>query len=291
MQKSLPSLTLVIPVYNGAGFLADTLAQAWGWLSAQERSGELLIVDDGSNDATPAILAAFAARCPAGGRTTFTALRNARNRGKGFSVRRAFLCARGDLVVFNDADLTYPLDNVNVLAQALEAGADVAYGSRMHSGSRYVVAPSFFGKLFSRHLMGRIFNLLVRLFVVRGVRDTQAGLKGCRREAAQLLARRLRLTRFSFDVELFFVARRQELRLADCPVLFIYRKEPSTVHFLRDSLAMLRDMARVRWRGFNGDYDRDVDAAALQDVRLGGVAPSVGPAKAATAADAARRSG
>jgi len=265
-----PHLTLVIPVYNGARFLRSSLEQARHWLEAQPYSGELLVVDDGSADETPAILAAFAAAAPDSARCRLTVLRNAGNRGKGFSVRRAFLQAAGEIVVFTDADLTYPIGNVEPLVAALEAGADLAYGSRMHLDSRYVIAPTFFGKLFTRHLMGRTFNLLLRMLVVRGVSDSQAGLKGCRKAAASLLAKRVRLNRFSFDVELFFVARRHGLRLAECPVEFIYRKEPSTVRFVRDSLAMVGDMLKVRWRGWRGVYDRDPDAASLSDLLSGG---------------------
>src|SRR5262245_34436346 len=205
--SALPSLTLVIPVYNGATFLAGSLASAWQWLSAQPRECELLVVDDGSSDATAEVIASFAASVGAPARPLLTVLRNAQNRGKGFSLRRAFLHARGELVAFTDANLTYPLQNVEPIVQALQDGADVAYGSRMHLGSRYVVAPSFFGKLFTRHLMGRVFNLAVRALVVRGIKDTQAGLKGFRQSAARTLAVRVRLDRFSFDVETFFVAR------------------------------------------------------------------------------------
>ncbi len=271
-----PHLTLVIPVYNGARFLRSSLAQAKTWLEAQPYSGELLVVDDGSADPTASILRAFAEAAPDTARCRLTVLRNARNRGKGFSVRRAFLHAAGEIVVFTDADLTYPIRNVEPLVAALEAGADLAYGSRMHLDSRYVIAPTFFGKLFTRHLMGRTFNLLLRWLVVGGVSDSQAGLKGCRKPAATLLAQRVRLNRFSFDVELFFVARRHGLQLAECPVEFIYRKEPSTVRFVRDSLAMVGDMLKVRWRGWRGVYDRDPDAATLSDLRSGGFGGGVG---------------
>ncbi len=287
-----PSLSLVIPVYRGATFLAVTLQKTWDWLATQDRATELLVVDDGSDDATPAILAEFATRCTPSSDRTFTLLHNARNRGKGFSVRRAFLLARSDLVVFTDADLTYPLENVPVIVKALEDGADVAYGSRMHANSRYIVAPSFFGKLFTRHTMGRAFNLAVRVLAVPGVFDTQAGLKGCRKAAAERLAGRVQLSRFSFDVELFAVARRLGMHLADCPVLFVYRKEPSTVHFVRDSLAMLRDMLRVRWRCLRGVYDREPSASRLHDLRQGGVATGIGPASVVSTQPAkARRSG
>jgi len=260
----------VIPVYNGAAFLRRTLATAWAWLLAQPRNVELLVVDDGSTDATAAILAEFAAAAASNERAQFTLLRNADNRGKGFALRRAFLHARGELIVFTDADLTYELDNVVPIVRALERSADVAYGSRMHQDSVYVVAPGFFRKLYTRHFMGRVFNWLVRAIVVRGIRDTQAGLKGFRTAAAQHLATRVRLCRFSFDVELFFVARHARLRIEECPVRFHYRKEPSTVKFFSDSLAMFADMLRVRWRGVRGVYDREPDAATLADLRHGG---------------------
>lgn len=264
----------MIPVYNGAAFLRQTLAAAWTWLGAQRdaREVELLVVDDGSVDGTAAVLAEFTARQRAADGPSLVVLRNTTNRGKGFSLRRAFLHARGEFVVFTDADLTYELDNVEPLLQALEDGADVAYGSRMHAASVYVVAPGFFRRLYTRHFMGRMFNLLVRALVVPGIRDTQAGLKGFRRAAARHCAGRVRLDRFSFDVELFFVARRAGLRIAECPVRFLYRKEPSTVKFFRDSLAMVVDMLRVRWRGLRGVYEREPTEAELADLHAGGLA-------------------
>ncbi|HEX5050142.1 MAG TPA: glycosyltransferase [Planctomycetota bacterium] len=269
MAEAAPALTFVIPVKNGASFLTESLHRVWEWLAGSQRRAELLVVDDGSDDRTPVLLDEFAAGIGTHERLAFRCLRNARNRGKGFSLRRAFLHARGEMIVFTDADLTYPVENVTGLLDALEAGADVAIGSRMHADSRYVVAPTFFGKLFTRHISGRVFNLFVRL-LVPGVRDSQAGLKGFRRDAARALAERVRLDRFSFDVEMLFVTRRLALRLVECPVLFVYRKEPSTVHFAFDSLSMLRDMLRIRWRGWRGVYDRPADPERLADLLNGG---------------------
>ena len=126
---------------------------------------------------------------------------------------------------------------------------------------------------------------------VPGIRDTQAGLKGFRRAAAVELARRVRLDRFSFDVELLFIARRMRLRIVDSPVLFVYCKEPSTVHFVRDSLAMARDMLRIRWRGWRGVYEQPLSAGELADVRDGGSLAAIAtPAVAAVGRAAAVRS-
>lgn len=284
-----PSLTFVLPVYNGANFFGDTLRTAWQWLAERTGERELLVVDDGSRDATADVIAAFAAACAPVPGLRLTAVRNAQNRGKGYSLRRAFLLARGEHVVFTDADLTYAMANAEPLLAALAAGAQVAYGSRMHDGSRYVVAPTFFPMLYTRHVMGRVFNLLVRAIVVPGIRDTQAGLKGFTQHAARELAGRIRLDRFSFDVELFYIARRLGLRIDECPVEFLYRKEPSTVRFVQDSLRMLRDMLRIRWRGLRKVYDH-ADPALLADLERGGALPAVpAPATAIDKAPARER--
>lgn len=273
------SLTLILPAYNSAGFLAASLTQAWRWLESLSRPTELLVVDDGSTDGTPLVLTEFAGRVASApgpwvaGSPQLRLLRNPHNRGKGFSLRRAFLHAQGELIAFTDADLTYPIENVAPIVAALENGADLALGSRMHADSRYVVAPTFFGKLLTRHCMGRIFNLLVRAAAVPGVRDTQAGLKGFRRAAARVLATRVHMDRFSFDVELLFVARALGLRIVETPVTFLYRKEPSTVRFVRDSCAMLRDLARIRWRALRGVYAVDMPAARLAELLDGGSMP------------------
>ena len=138
------SLTLLIPVYNGGAFLARSLERAIEFLGSMDRRAELLVIDDGSTDETPRILSACRS-------DVLRVLRNERNRGKGHAVRRGLLEAKGELIVFTDADLTYPLENVQKMLEVLGSGADVAYGSRMHSESRYVVAPGFFEKLFTRH--------------------------------------------------------------------------------------------------------------------------------------------
>lgn len=266
-QSSGPQLTLVVPVFNGSAFLRDSLDTARAWLLGRDHRSELLVVDDGSTDETPAILEDFARSCAADAeRLTVTLVRNSRNRGKGFSVRRALVQAAGAHIVFTDADLTYPIENVAALDEALRDGADLAYGSRMHPDSRYVVAPSFFGKLFTRHFVGRTFNRIVRLLIVPDVLDTQAGLKGFRRDAARQLAPRVRMDRFSFDIELLFACRQLGMRMQSCPVRFVYRKEPSTVRLFRDSLAMLRDILRVRWRGFRGVYTREPDVALEREL-------------------------
>ncbi len=247
------SVSLILPVYRSAHFLEDSVRRCMDWLDALPEETELLLVDDASPDQSWDLIKELAQRF-GGRKTDFRAFKNNENRGKGFSVRRGMLLARGDFRIFTDADLTYPVEDAANLLEALRGGADVAIGSRMHKKSRYIVAPDFLRYIYTRHLFGRIFNLLVRILVVPGIYDTQAGLKGVRREVADDLFPRGRLQRFSFDVEILFVARLLGCRIQQCPLHFYYRKEPTTVHFVRDSFRMFLDMLRIRWRSFRGRY-------------------------------------
>ncbi len=234
------------------------------WLDQLPEETELLLVDDASSDRSWDLIGELAQKFR-DRKTALRAFKNNENRGKGFSVRRGMLLARGDFRIFTDADLTYPVEDAANLLEALKGGSDVAIGSRMHKESRYIVAPDFLRYIYSRHLFGRIFNLLVRVLVVPGIYDTQAGLKGVRGEVVEQLFPRGRLQRFSFDVELLFIARLLGLKIEQCPLQFYYRKEPSTVHFARDSLRMFIDMLRIRWRSFRGRYRVATPPAAILD--------------------------
>lgn len=259
MPPAEVSVSLVLPVYDGARFLERSLYKAREWLSRRAGESELIIVDDGSGDATPAILRAFAAESGER-RPRVRCLRNPINRGKGYSVRRGLLAARGQLRLFSDADLTYPLGSFTHVLRTLRRGADIAVACRVHEDSRYVVAPDFFRYIYTRHNAGRVFNWLVRATVVRELRDTQAGLKGFRASVVEDLFPRLTQDGFSFDVELLFLAQRRGYRVEEVPVTYHYRKEPSTVDFARDTFEMCADLARIRLRHARGAYALDAPA-------------------------------
>ena len=136
----------------------------------------------------------------------------------------------------------------------LEAGADVAVACRVLPESRYLIAPSFFRYLYTRHVMSRTFNWIVRHTLVPGILDTQAGLKGFTARAATTLFPLLTIETFGFDVELLYVALRHGLRVAQVPVRFRYDNEPSSMRFARDGATMLGDLLRIRWNGWRGRY-------------------------------------
>jgi len=205
-----PSLTLVVPAYNEEKRLPVSLARVAEWLGSRgpALAVEVLVVDDGSSDRT----AAVAEKTAAGLGLDARVIRLPENRGKGAAVRAGVLEAAGDHVLVTDADLSTPIEEVEKL---LSAGAPVAIGSRAVDATLVKQRQSLF-----RVASGKVFNLLVRLLVVSGIRDTQCGFKLFTREAAREVFARATVDRFAFDVEALLLARRLGYRIAEVPVLW-----------------------------------------------------------------------
>jgi dolichyl-phosphate beta-glucosyltransferase len=168
-------------------------------------------------------------------------------RGKGAAVRAGALAARGEYIFFADADFSMPVAEIASFLPPLRRDFDVAIGSREAPGAvRYDEPPL-------RHLMGRAFNWLVRLLVLRGLQDTQCGFKCFHRPAAEAIFRRQRMTDWTFDVELLYIARRLGYRIVEVPIHWRYQ-EHSRVHPWRDGLHMAWGLLRLRWNGWRGVY-------------------------------------
>jgi dolichyl-phosphate beta-glucosyltransferase len=248
-----PALSLVVPAYDEAARIDDSLRRIAGWAPSWPGPVELLLCDDGSGDDTLARLRGFAEGQP-GARVLACP-----HRGKAATVTAGMLAAAGDLVLFSDADLSTPLEEATALAAAIRDGADVAIGSREARGARREAEPGY------RHLLGRGFNWLVRALVVGGIKDTQCGFKMFTRAAAQAIFRRLRrygpdapLVRgpmvTAFDVEVLLVARKLGLRVAEVPVRWVHA-EGSKVRPVVDALRMGRDVVMVKLGDLRGDYE------------------------------------
>ncbi len=236
-------ISVVIPAYNEAGRIASTVEAAVEFVRG-EGGGEVIVVDDGSRDETAALVDNFRRDHP-----EVKLLRNERNRGKGYSVRRGMLEARGSLRLFCDADGSTPLREARKLFARLEGGeADVAIGSREMPDSDVARPQPRY-----RRVMGWVFRKLVAALVVRGFRDTQCGFKAFRAEAARDVFRRLRLDGFAFDVEAIFVARRLGYRVVEVGVRWLDSGQ-SRVRPVRDALRMLRDLFRIRLNALRGRY-------------------------------------
>lgn len=245
-------LSLVVPVYNSASFIVENVEQVLSFLEQQAFSFEVIAVDDGSRDDARRHLDALAQRRP-----HLRVLGYAKNRGKGYAIRHGFAAARGRYCIFNDADLAYPVTEVLTILRALEAGADVAVACRVLPQSRYEISPAFFRYLYTRHLMGRFFNCLVRGLLLPGVLDTQAGLKGFSNVVAQRVFAQQRLTGFSFDVEVLYLAKKCGYTIAQVPISFRYFFEETTVKFFDDTLKMIRDLCVIKWNDWRGVYRCD----------------------------------
>ncbi|ACZ39054.1 dolichyl-phosphate beta-glucosyltransferase [Sphaerobacter thermophilus] len=247
-------VSVVVPAYNEASRLPKTLAAAISYLGAQPYSWELIVADDGSEDATPDIAAAAAAADPR--------VRHLRlpHRGKAAAVHAGVRAARGEIVVFTDADLSTPIEYVADVRRLIQSGWDVVIGTREGAGARRI------GEPFYRHVMGRLYNYLVQLLAVPGIKDTQCGFKGFSGAAAREVFGSAWLYRngaapvrgplvTGFDVELLFLARKRGFRVAELPVTWRH-VDGSKVRPGIDSLLMVRDVVRVRWNDFRGRYGR-----------------------------------
>jgi glycosyltransferase involved in cell wall biosynthesis len=241
----LRSITIVIPAYNEERRLPATLSTVLSHLGRGEwEFAEVIVVDDGSTDGTAAVAGEFCRSHPA-----VRLVRNPGNRGKGYSVRHGVLEAKGDWILFSDADLSAPIEELDkLLAAAEERGAAVAIGSRALDRSLIEVHQSFF-----RETAGRMFNLLMQLLTGLRFRDTQCGFKLFEARAAREVFRRQRLERFGFDAEVLFIARRLGYRTVEVPVRWSH-SEGTKVSMFRDSLNMFLDLLRVRWNQLRGRY-------------------------------------
>lgn len=213
------------------------------WLEQQEYTWEVVLVDGGSRDRTLEVF-----------REHFTeeqgrSFRNQANRGKGLAIRRGIQEARGEVLLLSDADFSTPIEEFPKLLQQLHNGYDIAIGSRSLPDSNVTVHQAWY-----REGMGKIFNLLVRLLVLRGFIDTQCGFKAVRREPVLPLLPLMVIDGFCYDVELLFLADKAGLKIREVPVTWV--NDPvSKVHILRDSTQMFLDLLMIRFRDLFGQYD------------------------------------
>lgn len=231
-------MAVVVPAYNEAARIGPTLQRLREYLSSQARSWRVLVVSDGSTDDTVAI-----ARSVADSDERFAVHAYDPNRGKGYAVRLGMLEAEADWVLFSDADLATPIEEIEKLFEAADRGADVAIGSRPLRESRLEVRQPWY-----REWAGRLFNKLVQVLAVPGIRDTQCGFKLFRQEAARDVFSRCKLDGFGFDFEALLVARDLGYRIAEVGVRWRHQ-EGSKVNMLRDGPRMLRDLVKLRLMG------------------------------------------
>ena len=248
MSERPPELSIIIPAYNEEKRLRRTLARIHDYLpvaQTQADNVEVIVVDDGSTDETVEVTREGMREMP-----YLRVISNGENRGKGYSVRRGMLEARGSVVLFTDADLSSPIEESEKLLAAIKTGNDVAIGSRAMDRSLIKVHQSRL-----REIAGIIFNGFVKLFTRLPFQDTQCGFKAFRREPSRIVFEQQRVEGFGFDPEILFLAQRHGLLTAEVPVRWAH-DDATRVRVVRDSLQMFGDLLLIRWNCFLGRYPK-----------------------------------
>jgi glycosyltransferase involved in cell wall biosynthesis len=237
-----PMVSIVIPAFNEAARIGSTISRIQEFLGEFPFPHELIIVDDGSADDTAKIVEQ--SRAPG-----LRLLHNDANHGKGHAVRQGVLASRGDYVLFTDADLSAPIEElVKLLDVALKENADVVIGSRAVDRSMIAKRQSLL-----RESGGIVFNLVVRMLLGLRLQDTQCGFKLFKRDRMENIFKKQTIPGFGFDPELLFLAAKSNLKIREVPVRWSHA-EGSKIRFLRDGIRMFLDLVRIRWNYLQGRY-------------------------------------
>jgi dolichyl-phosphate beta-glucosyltransferase len=240
--NSEPLLSIIIPAHNEEQRLPGSLEKIVAFLEEQDYEAEVVVVENASQDNTAGVVEKFMARYP------FISLIREERRGKGLAVKLGIMAARGEYLFICDTDLSMPIEEVSkFLPPALE-DYDVAIASREVEGARRYGEPVY------RHLMGRVFNFLVRLLAVPGFQDTQCGFKCFRREVAHNIFPYQTMDGWGFDVEVLFIAQKRGYRIVEVPINWYYMAN-SRVSPIKDTLSMLRELLKVRFNDRRGMYE------------------------------------
>jgi dolichyl-phosphate beta-glucosyltransferase len=230
-------LSLVIPAYNEGKRLPPTLRRVRDYLDEQGEEYEVIVVDDGSADDTVVHVEEAAAGWP-----QLRLIKLQPNQGKGAAVRAGMLAARGEHRAFSDADLSTPIEELTNLREYLVGPVEVAIASRALPDTKIEISQPR-----RRVLMGKVYNLLLRVFALRGIHDSQCGFKVFTAEAAEACFEPLQTMRFGFDAEVLVRARKRGYKIVEVPVRWSHM-EDSRVSALGDSVETLVELLRLRWR-------------------------------------------
>ncbi len=233
-------ISVVIPAYNEEQRIGDTLKKVAEYFKGKKH--EIIVVSDGSKDKTKQTVEKL--KLP-----HTRVIEYQPNRGKGYAVRTGMLEAKGDYILFSDADLSTPIEQFNKFSPYFHE-ADVVIGSRALPKSMITKHQPWY-----RELIGKVFNKIVRVCTVRGVYDTQCGFKMFSKKAAKDIFSRATIDGFSFDVEALMLARKLKYKIMEIPIVWM-NDERSTVKPVKDAMRMLRDVIKIRWRIIRGFYDQ-----------------------------------
>lgn len=232
-----PYLAVIIPAYNEAARIVPTLKRVQEYFAAQDYSWTVTVVSDGSGDETNTLVNEFVRDHPG-----FSLIASTPNHGKGYVVRKGMLDVEGDYLLFSDADLAAPIEEVEKLFPKM-ADHDVAIGSRPLKESNLEIRQPLY-----REMLGRAANKLIQAMAVKGIKDTQCGFKLFKNDVAKDVFKRCKLNGFSFDFEALMVAQDLGYKIAEVPIRWAHQ-EGSKVVIWRDAPKALYDLFKLRMMG------------------------------------------
>lgn len=252
----MPEVSIVIPAFDEQERLGDSLHKIQAYLSAAALVGEIIVVDDGSGDETLRVAEEALAHHP---EIESRAIRYEPNRGKGYAIRKGMAAARADIVIFSDADLSTPIEEMPKLVDPIRSGEfDVTFGSR-------AIDRSLIGthQPWRREQGGKVMNYVIRTMSRLPFSDTQCGFKAFNMVKFRPLLDVMTIDRFGFDVEFLFVANHHGLRLREIPVRW-NNVEGSKVNVVRDTTRMFFELSQIRRNAKRGAYELNVDREEAQ---------------------------
>jgi glycosyltransferase involved in cell wall biosynthesis len=235
--------SIIIPAYNESARIVPTLDRVLAYIQQHRLEAEIIVVNDGSRDDTAELVRHYA-----GGSASIRLVENPGNRGKGYSVRNGILHAKGAVLLFSDADLSSPIEEASKLFDSIHRGSDVAIGSRWLRADLQTTRQPIY-----RQVLGRVYNLALRVVLGLSFKDTQCGFKAFKQQAARDIFGRQVIERWGFDPEILFLAMQLGYKTEEIPVAWAHDGR-SKINPLIDGMSMLLDVFRIRWNSISGKY-------------------------------------
>jgi len=237
-------ISLIIPVYNEEKRIKLTLGKCISYFKNKKIDYEIIIVDDGSTDKTRLIIKDFLSK-----NKNIKLTKQRKNKGKGYSVKEGMLLANGDYLLFSDADLSTPIEEIEKFIKVMKKGYDIVIASRNMKDSIIPIKQPFF-----RKFLGQVFPLIVNLLILPGYKDTQCGFKLFKKEVAIKIFSKQKINDFGFDVEILFIAKKYGYKIKEIPVIWS-NSLVSKVSPLLDSIRMFLDILKIRLNDIKNTYN------------------------------------
>jgi len=238
-------LSVVVPAYNEETRITGTIEKIGSYLEDNFAESEIIVVDDGSTDGTASVITDLGRKFG-----NIRLIQYAENAGKGYAIRKGVLSSQGNLLLISDADMSTPIEEVERLIPFIRRGFDIVIGSRGLEESDIIVRQPWY-----RQNMGKIFNLIVRVLVIGGIRDTQCGFKLFKGDVSRTLFAKSRIDGFSFDVEILVLAKNEGYQIKEVPVRWV-NSPNSKVKLMRDPIRMFLELFKIRAYLLAGKYNK-----------------------------------